>query len=66
MPSLISRISRFARSPQGRRLGDQARRFASKPENRRKAQDILSRLTGRSSAKTGRPSARTGRSRAPR
>jgi hypothetical protein len=63
MPSLISRISSFARSEQGRRLGDQARRFASKPENRRKAEGIFGRLTGRSTAKAGRSGRPRARSR---
>jgi hypothetical protein len=62
MPSLISRISNFARSPQGRRFGDQARRFASKPENRRKIQGIFGRLTGRTSQPSGRFSRPAGRS----
>ena len=48
---MISRISSFARSSQGRRLGDQARRFVSKPQNRSKLEGIFGRLTGRSSSK---------------
>ena len=43
MPSLISRVSRFARSPQGRRLAGQARRFAQDPENRRKVAALRGR-----------------------
>ena len=33
---LISKISRFARSPQGQKLANQAKRFASDPKNRQK------------------------------
>ena len=44
MPSLISRVASFARSPQGRRLAKQAQKFASKPENRRKIAQYRSRL----------------------
>jgi hypothetical protein len=44
MPSLVSRIAQFARGPQGRRLADQAKRFASKPENRRKIEQLRARF----------------------
>jgi len=44
MPSLMSKISQFARSPKGRQMTDQAKRFASKPENRRKAEDVWRRF----------------------
>jgi hypothetical protein len=44
MPSLMSRISRFARSPQGRRMAEQAKDFASKPENRRKIEQLRGRF----------------------
>jgi hypothetical protein len=39
MPSLMSKISQFARSPKGREMTGQAKRFASKPENRRKVEN---------------------------
>jgi hypothetical protein len=45
--SLFGRIGRFARSPQGRRLADQAVQVAKKPENRRKAGQLVSRLRSR-------------------
>jgi hypothetical protein len=45
--SLFGRINRFARSPQGRRLANQAVELAKKPENRRKASQLASRLRGR-------------------
>jgi hypothetical protein len=47
MPSLMSRISRFARSPQGRRMTEQAKAYASRPENRRKIEQARQRLTKR-------------------
>ena len=47
MPSLISRISRFASSPQGRRLTAQAKRYASDPKNRAKIDDARKRLMAR-------------------
>ena len=43
--ALMSKIARFARSPQGRRLAAQAKDFASKPENRRKIEQFRTRLT---------------------
>jgi hypothetical protein len=47
MPSLVDRVSRFARSPKGRQLMRQAQAFAKKPENRRKIADFRSRLARR-------------------
>jgi hypothetical protein len=44
MPSLISRISRFARSPQGRQLTRKAQEYVSKPENRNKIAELRTRL----------------------
>jgi hypothetical protein len=41
--SLLTKVSRFARSPQGRRAAEQAKRFASDPKNRQK----IERLRGR-------------------
>ena len=41
----MSRIARFAASPQGRRLARQAKEFAAKPENRRKIEQFRTRLT---------------------
>ena len=48
--SLITKVSRFARSPQGKKLMRQAQEFASKPENRRKIAEFRGRA-----AKRGRP-----------
>ena len=47
MPSLISRIARFASSPQGRRMTAQAKRYASDPKNRAKIDEARRRLTER-------------------
>jgi hypothetical protein len=47
MPSLISKITRFASSPQGRRLTAQAKRYASDPKNRAKIDDARRRLMER-------------------
>ena len=47
MPSLIDRISRFAKSPQGRRLAGQAKRYASDPKNRARMDDARRRLMAR-------------------
>ena len=45
--SLIAKASQFARSPQGRRLAGQAKRWAAKPENRRKIEQVRLRLANR-------------------
>jgi hypothetical protein len=47
MPSLISRIARFASSPQGRRMTAQAKRYASDPKNRAKIDEARRRLMER-------------------
>ena len=47
MPSLIGRISRYARSPQGRQLAGRAQRFAKSPEGKRKIADARRRLSKR-------------------
>ena len=47
MPSLMNRIVRFARSPQGRRLATDAKRFASDPKNRQRFDELRKRLAQR-------------------
>jgi hypothetical protein len=47
MPSLMSRLTKFAQSPQGRRLTSQAKRYASDPKNRAKIDDARRRLMAR-------------------
>ena len=45
--SLITRVGRLARSPQGRKLMSQAQQFASKPENRQKIAQLRGRFATR-------------------
>ncbi|MER5197537.1 hypothetical protein ACWD3J_25410 [Streptomyces sp. NPDC002755] len=45
--SIIQRIKQFARSPQGRRTMDQARRAAADPRRRAQARGLLARLRTR-------------------
>ncbi len=47
MAGIIGRISAFLKSPQGRRYSDQAKRMASDPRNRQRAQDMLRRFRGK-------------------
>ena len=42
--SLISKVARFARSPQGRRLTQQAVRMANDPKTKRQIQSARTRL----------------------
>jgi hypothetical protein len=50
MPSLFSRVTRFARSPQGKALAGKAQQLARDPENRRKIGQMRSRLANRRKA----------------
>lgn len=43
MASIFSKIRHFLNSPQGRRMVDQGRRYASDPRNRAKLRGLLSR-----------------------
>ncbi|MDQ0585205.1 hypothetical protein [Streptomyces rishiriensis] len=45
--SVIQRIKMFARSPQGRRTMEQARRAAADPRRRAQARGLLARLRTR-------------------
>ena len=47
MPSLISRVTSFARSPQGRTLAQRAQRYVRSPEGRRTIERARSRLIKR-------------------
>jgi hypothetical protein len=47
MPSMMSRLTRFARSPQGRKLANQAQRWASDPKNRQKIEGVRKRVASR-------------------
>ncbi|MDK1347834.1 hypothetical protein QNO09_32040 [Streptomyces sp. 378] len=47
MAGMLNRIKEFARSPQGRRAAEQARRAAADPRKRAQAQRLLGKLKGR-------------------
>jgi Zn-dependent M32 family carboxypeptidase len=47
MASLTRRLMDLARSPQGRRVIEQAKQEARKPENRRKLEELRRRYTKR-------------------
>ncbi|GGW76436.1 hypothetical protein AB0E64_32370 [Streptomyces caelestis] len=47
MVGILNRIKQFARSPQGRRATEQARRAAADPRKRAQAQRLLGKLRGR-------------------
>jgi hypothetical protein len=42
--SLFNKVSKFARSPQGRRMADQAMRAAKDPKTKRQIQQLRSRM----------------------
>lgn len=63
-PSLITRVARFARSPQGRQALAQARRLASDPKTRRQIEQVRERFASRRSA--GGPDAQDGPAPRPR
>lgn len=42
--SLMNKITRFARSPQGRKAMDQAKRYAKDPETKRKIDQARKRF----------------------
>ena len=48
---LMSMISRFARSPQGRRMAQQAMTYANSPEGQRKIADVRKQLATRAKRK---------------
>jgi hypothetical protein len=45
--SLINRIARFARSPQGRRMASHASRYARSPQGRAKVQQVRRMIAAR-------------------
>jgi len=47
MPSLINRISKFARSPQGRRAAEKAKNYAGSPDGKRKIEQVRKRFAKR-------------------
>lgn len=44
---LMNKLSRFARSPQGRKLTQRAQRYASSPQGQQKIRHVRSRLMKR-------------------
>ena len=49
MPSLIKKLTSFARSPQGNAAMEKAREQVAKPENRRRLEELRARVTRRRS-----------------
>ena len=47
MPGLFSKVTQFARSPQGKRLTAQAKRAASDPKNRARIDQVRARFAKR-------------------
>jgi hypothetical protein len=47
MPGLFQKVQEFLRSPQGRKYADQAKRYASDPKNRAKAQEMINKFRGK-------------------
>ena len=45
--SLMNKVTQFARSPQGRRVAGQAKRWAADPRNRQKIDQIRMRMANR-------------------
>jgi hypothetical protein len=45
--SILNRIARFARSPQGRRLASQAGRYARSPQGRARLEGLRRQIAGR-------------------
>ena len=43
-PSLLSKVTQFARSPQGRRVAGQVTRAAKDPKTRRQIEQVRARL----------------------
>ncbi len=44
---LMNKLSRFARSPQGRKVAQRAQRYASSPQGQQKIRQVRSRLMKR-------------------
>jgi len=47
MSSLVGRLARLARSPQGRKLANRAQDYARSPEGKRKIQETRERMAKR-------------------
>ncbi len=53
--SLISKLALFARSPQGRKAMNQAKRYAQSPEGRRKIDQVRRQIASRGTGPRKRP-----------
>jgi hypothetical protein len=47
MAGLMSKVAKFARSPQGRKMADQAKRAASDPKNRAKIEQYRKKFANK-------------------
>ena len=47
MASMMSKLAKFARGPQGRKLADQAKRAASDPKNKQKIEGFRKKFANR-------------------
>ena len=47
MPSIVSHIARFARSPKGQEMARKAQDYAKSPEGKRRIEDAKRRLAKR-------------------
>jgi hypothetical protein len=47
MAGLMSKVTRFARSPQGRKMADQAKRYASDPKNKAKIEQYRKKFANK-------------------
>lgn len=54
MPSLINKVAAFARSPQGRKVVEQAKQYAAKPENKQKIEQLRTKVSRRGTGGQGR------------
>jgi hypothetical protein len=52
MPGLFDKVTKLARTPQGRRLAEQAQQMAKDPKNREKIAQLRSRLGRRGTPPT--------------
>jgi hypothetical protein len=52
---MVAAAAAFAASPQGRRMLQQAKAYASRPENQEKAKQLLQRAKSRGSSKSTAP-----------
>ena len=55
MPGLMSKLSRFARSPQGKRAMSEAQRLAKDPKTRKQIDDVRRRFAERGRKPGGGP-----------